>query len=137
MIVRSRANTILSSLFPHSDKEGYTYIGLGLSESTPDVNGNSFSEPSAGESTGYKRVKVTQMNSPSEGQIVNGDIIFFPESLGSGWGTIKYFGLFNVASGGKPYFWGELSSAIQVPAGYIPIFRANALKIGLDKEVLT
>ena len=134
MIVRSKANAILSGLFPNGSSGG-TYIGL--STTTPNENGGNFTEPTVGSTTGYKRAKVEVMGTPSDGQIQNTDIIFFPESLGDGWGTITHFGLFSAQTGGTPYFWGELTgSSVQIPAGYIPIFRADALIVGLDKDPL-
>lgn len=131
MIVRSKANVILKSLFPNSTTES-TYIALSTTE--PNENGGNVTEPAS--DTGYKRMKLTVMGEPKDGQIQNEDIIFFPESLGNGWGTITHFALYSTQSGGTPYYVGALNSAVQVPAGYIPIFRANAFIIGLDKEEL-
>lgn len=136
---RSKANEILNGLFPNdSTKKNYTYIALSTTE--PDVNGGNVTEPSS--ESGYKRMKVEVMGSASNGQIKNTDIIFFPESLGEGYGTIVAFGLYSTQTGGTPYYTGMLKNAngelapIQVPAGYIPIFRAGALIIGLDKDEL-
>lgn len=131
MITRERANSILRTLFPNSSSES-TYIGLSTTE--PNENGGNVTEPAS--DTGYKRMKLTVMGTPRDGQIQNDDIIFFPESLGSGWGTITHFCLYNSQTGGVPYYVGELNSPVQVPAGYIPIFRAKALIVGLDKETL-
>lgn len=131
MITRARANSILKSLFPDNTTES-TYIGLSTTE--PDENGGNVTEPAS--DTGYKRMKLTVMGTPTDGQIQNEDIIFFPESLGSGWGTITHFCLYSTQTGGVPYYVGALNSAVQVPAGYIPIFRANALIVGLDKDEL-
>lgn len=133
MIVRSKANEILASLFPNNTQTGkYTYIGL--STTTPTETGANFTEPAS--STGYKRMKLDKMGTPADGQVENTDIIFFPESVAS-WGTITHFGLFSAQSSGTPYLWGALNSSVAVATGYIPIFRANALIVGLDKDPLT
>lgn len=126
MIIRSKANTILNDLFSKS-----YYIGLSTTE--PTVTGTNFSEPAS--STGYKRVQLSVMGTASDGQIQNSDIIFFPESL-EAWGTITHFGVFTNSSGNTPHYVGALNEAVTIPVGYVPIFRAAALKVGLDKETL-
>ena len=84
MIVRSKANEILASLFPNNTQQSkYTYIGL--STTTPTETGANFTEPAS--STGYKRMKLDKMGTPADGQVENTDIIFFPESVSS-WGTV-------------------------------------------------
>lgn len=127
MIVTSKANSILNDLF----KNGY-YIGL--STTTPTATGGNISEPLA--KNGYKRVKLTCMGEADSAKIQNTDIIFFPESTGD-WGTITHF--FVCASEtSTPHYWGELTPAggVAIPEGYVPIFRAGALKIGLDRDAL-
>lgn len=128
MIIRSKANTILDSLFRGSG------IYIGLSTTEPNENGGNFTEPST--ANGYKRSKLDVMTSASDGQTQNSDIIFFALSREAGWGTITHFGVFTTQTGGTPYYTGELTTAVQIPAGYIPIFDIGALKIGLDKEVV-
>lgn len=125
MIVRSKANEILNNLFQK------TYY-IGLSTTAPTETGSNFTEPSASE---YKRIQLTVMGTANNGQIQNNDIIFFPESLTS-WGTITHFGIFTTSSTSTPIYWGELNGSVAIPVGYVPIFRANALKIGLDKQTL-
>jgi hypothetical protein len=124
-IVRSKANAILSDLFQK------TYY-IGLSKTTPSATGGNVTEPSS--STGYKRMPLDVMGTPSDGQIQNTDIIFFPESL-SDWGTITHFVVYSGQSGSVVFF-GALNSSVNVPTGYVPIFRAGALKVGLDKDTL-
>lgn len=121
-IVRSKANNILNDLFQK------TYQ-IGLSTTTPTVTGGNVTEPAS--STGYKRMTLSAMGSASDGQIQNSDIIFFPESLAS-WGTITHFVIY---SSGSVIFYGALDSSVTVPSGYVPIFRAGALKVALDKDV--
>lgn len=133
MIVRSKANTILNDIF---SKNYY----IGLSTTTPTEEGSNFKEPTA---TEYKRVKLSVMGTagnPYSGQIQNDDIIFFPEAITS-WGTITHFGIFTsltASSAPTPIYWGKLNAenGVTIAAEYVPIFRAGALKIGLDKDVL-
>jgi len=126
MITRSKANELLKSLFP-------TTCFIGLSKTTPTTSGGNVTEPAS--SAGYKRMQLTQLGTPNNAQVQNSDIIFFPESLDS-WGTITHFCIYASESATTPYFFGELTTAVEIPAERVPIFRANALKIGLDKETL-
>ena len=127
MIVRSKANSILNDIFQ-------TKYYLGLSTTTPNVNGGNVTEPSS--SSGYRRAQLTSMGSASDGQIQNNDIIYMGESL-SNWGTITHFCIFTSATGGTPIFYGQLTSSVSVPTGYVPIFRKDAIKVGLDKDTLS
>ena len=139
MITKSTANAILNAFFGKTQNcslASSCYIGL--STTTPDANGDNFTEPDS--ATGYQRVFVgyynqsnTQLMSPAaDGSISNtNNIIFFPEATSS-WGTITHFGIFSSASNGKPLMWGTLTSTINVPSGYIPIFRAGALTVTLQ-----
>lgn len=127
MIVRSKANTILNDIF---SKNYY----IGLSTTTPTTSGGNVTEPSS--SSGYRRAKLTSMGTASDAQIQNTDIIYMGESL-SDWGTITHFCIFTQETGGTPIFYGQLTNSVNVPTGYVPIFRANAIKVGLDKETLS
>lgn len=124
----SKASDILSSIF------GRCYIGLHVGSSAPSADGIGFDEPDP--STGYARASIGTLNTSISAQIANDNIIFFNESLGSGYGTATHFGCFSSASGGTPFFIGELTDAMEIGAGYVPIFRAENLIIGLDKGAL-
>ena len=130
-ITRSKASEILNGIFQK------TYY-IGLSTTTPTATGGNFNEPTS--STGYKRMQLSAMGSASDGQIQNTDIIFFPESL-STWGKITYFGIFTASSGSTaPIYYGEIKDTsgvlgVDVPQGYVPLFRSGALKVALDREV--
>lgn len=149
MIVRSKANELLKQLYTFGSGSSTTYGYIGLSTTTPDENGNNFTEPAlpsgvTGDDSSaitvneYKRVSLKDMmDTPSDGIVRNKDIIFFPEAEHYGWGQITHFGIFTAASGGKPIFWGALSSPVQIPKNYIPIFRAKKLQIGLDNDPAT
>lgn len=132
MIVRSRANQILNSLFPNSDKEGHTYIGL--STTTPTETGSNFTEPSA--ANGYERISITVMGAAFDGQISNNKIITFPLIKNNSWGTVTHFGLFSSETGGTPYLFGEVNTPVELPVGYLACFDAKGLIVGLDKTSL-
>lgn len=110
-------------------------VYVGLSTSTPTAAGGNFTEPVP--ASGYARSLFGEVNTSIAAQVANNAIIFFNETLGEGYGTVTHFGLFSAPSGGTPFFTGELTSALTIGAGYVPIFRAKQLVIGLDKEVLS
>lgn len=108
---------------------------IGLSTTTPTVDGSNISEP--GSSTGYERVRIGELDFATKpGQVANKNIIFFNETLAS-WGTITHFALYESESASSPYFWGELTEDVTINVSgdntYVPIFRAHALIIGLDR----
>lgn len=125
MIVRSKANEILNGIFQKS-----YYIGL--STTTPTPSGGNVTEPPS--SSGYSRIQLSSISTANDALVQNTDVIYMGESL-SDWGTITHFCVFTGKTGGSPIFYGELTSPVSVPTGYIPIFRAGAIKIGLDREV--
>lgn len=71
------------------------------------------------------------MGTPTNGKITNTQIIYFPEATDS-WGTVTHFGLFTSASGGTPFLWGALSEPVNIPAGYVPLFRVGKLAISIE-----
>lgn len=143
MIVRSKANEMLESLVQANSS---SYYWIGLSTTTPTATGGNFTEPpipsGAQDDEGqtitvneYQRVNLKEyMGAATNAVIENESIIFFNEAEHYGWGTITHFGIFTSKTGGTPIFWGALSAPISVPQNYIPIFRANRLKIGLDQN---
>lgn len=126
----SQATSILTSII----KSNGTYVGLHNGASAPAADGSGFVQPSA--STGYEKPLIGTLDTSKVAQIANQDIIFFNETLGGGYGTVTHFGLFSSASDTVPFFVGELTTPLDIGAGYVPIFRAHQLVIGLDKGAL-
>lgn len=123
----TKSTSLLASIFSEN-----TYIGL--STTVPNDDGSNFIEPPS--SSGYARAQIGSVNKSKSAQIANDSIIFFNEAINSGFGTVYYFGAFESASGGTPFFIGRLQSAISIGSGYVPIFRRHQLVIGLDKDLL-
>ena len=71
------------------------------------------------------------MEEPTNGKTTNKQIVYFPEATAD-WGTVTHFGLFTSASGGTPFLWGALSEPVNIPSGYVPLFRAGKLSISID-----
>lgn len=114
-------------------KQQFSGVFVGLSTTAPTHNGGNFTEPGA--STGYERAPIGDLNTAKSAQVANDAIIFFNESLAD-WGTVTHFGLFTAKGAATPFFTGELTEPVTVGTGYVPIFRAQELVVGLDKEVL-
>lgn len=103
-------------------------IGLGT---TTD---SSFVEPD--KAYGYSRTLIGDwqskdsqlMGEPSGGNIKNSKIIYLPEATQS-WGTVTHFALFDSATSETPILVGELKTAIEISAGYVPVFRAGTLSL--------
>ena len=103
-------------------------IGIGTTDDS------TFIEPS--KAYGYDRTllgnyqsKESQlMGEPYGGNIKNSKIIYLPEATQS-WGTVTHFALFSSATAEVPFFVGALKTPMEIPAGYVPIFRANTLSI--------
>ena len=145
MIVRSKANELLEQLF-HTTGTTKTYYYIGLSTTAPNPDGSNFTEPQIPSGAvdddrnpitvnEYQRVSLQNaMGAASNAIIKNSAIIFFNEAEHYGWGTITHFGIFTAKTGGTPIFYGELSSSVQIPQNYIPIFRAGKLQVGLDQD---
>lgn len=67
----------------------------------------------------------------SSGTSTNVGTIFFPEAEAD-WGAVTHFALFGSKTGGTPHLWGELTSAVTINAGYVPIFKPGSLSITLN-----
>lgn len=97
----------------------------------------SFVEPEA--SAGYGRMQLGKydnstgqlMGAPKNGKITNSQIVYLPEATAD-WGTITHFALFNTATGGTPFLWGALTDPVNVPSGYVPLFRVGKLSISIE-----
>ena len=154
MISVDTANDILTRFFIPTPANPF-YIGLALSEtSVLNATTTDFKEPGnctadnnyTDPTNNYARAKLTAMDTPKKGQTQNSDVIHFNETAGDGWGTVGYFGLFKSQSATAPFFWAKLTDANgdvttktiagqdSEGNGYIPIFRAEMLKIAIDRE---
>jgi hypothetical protein len=122
---QSSSNTLLGTCY------------LGLSTTEPATDGSNFTEPAS--STGYARSLLGQSSTPNTYLMgtttsfteENTSIIYFPEAT-STWGTVTHWGLFTSQSGGTPLFYGELTTPVEVPANYVPLFRTQAFTMTIN-----
>lgn len=79
----------------------------------------------------YARVAVAPSNanfaatSGGNGMSSNSGAITFPTASGS-WGTVVAYGLFDAASGGNLWMYGDLTTAKAISSGDTPSFAASA-----------
>lgn len=108
---------------------------VALSTTTPDQDGNQFSEPAS--STGYCRQSIGALDDSVTGQLANASIIFLFEAL-EDCGSITHVGLSDSPNRGAEIFlMAQLDPPLTVNAGYVPLIRAHGFVVGLDKDNLT
>lgn len=123
---RAKASDILQSAIRNS------YVAL--STTTPDQDGNNFTEPSTG--NGYQRQNIGLLDTSISGQVANQGILFLFEATGD-CGSVTHVGLSTQAARGTDVFlMAELTAPLSIAAGYVPLIRAHNFIIGLDKDVL-
>ena len=124
------------------DTEGQTDAYLGLSTTTPTIDGENFTEPST--DNGYERVllgspkievfkmKETYVN-PDTGiaSSENEKEVHFNEATGE-WGEIEWFGIFTSETGGKPIYIGQLISKIQPSSLNVVVIRKGDIYISIE-----
>ncbi len=102
---------------------------IGLSSSEPTVAGVNSGEPSTS-GTGYKRVLLSGLSAPTAGVIKNTAPISFEESV-TNWGVMKYYTVYDAATGGNLLFFGPLSLSRSVEANTIITIKTGELTIEL------
>ena len=104
---------------------------VALSTTTPDQDGNNFTEPAY--STGYLQAPFGDLDTSILGQVSNAKTIFLFEAT-KDIGSVTYAGL--EKSGIGICLMVKLSSALPITAGYVPLIRRHGFVIGLDKDEL-
>jgi len=109
---------------------------VALSTTTPDENGNNFTEPAA--DTGYMRKPYGELNRSETAQVANRDTIFLFLSE-KAIGSITYVGLSKSPDRGDDVFLvAKLLNPLNVDGpDYVPLIKYNGFVIGLDKDPLS
>ena len=105
-----------------------TTLYIGLSTSTPTVDGSNVTEPST--AANYARVQLSSLTIPSAGVVTNSTDINFNESTAN-WGTVTYFVIYDSATVGSGNLlqYGALSTARSVEAATIMTIKAGYLNL--------
>lgn len=101
---------------------------IGLSKSTPDLDGTGVSEPDT--SGAYSRIELTDLSEPVSGVVTNSQEIAFEESTSS-WGTVTHFVIYDAPTGGNLLMFGPLKASRTIETGTIMIIRPNALTLSV------
>lgn len=99
---------------------------LGASTTTPTDAAGNFTEPVG---NNYDRVEMVAGDwdvaaGTAPASIANANTISMPAATGA-WGTLTHMGLFAASSGGTHLWFGELSTAAPIVAGYTLRFEAG------------
>ena len=108
-----------------------TEFWIGLSTTTPNINGGNVTEPSPG--AGYARVKLTMLSQPSAGVVTNESNSDFNESTGS-WGTVTYFVIYDSQNGGNLLQYGVLSTPRAVEEATIMTMKSGYLNLSVQNQ---
>ena len=121
MITTACANALLSSLVSQAN-----YVGL--STTAPNKNGSGVSEPSG---NGYKRKPMAgKLGTPSNGSLTNTDEIHFNMATGA-WGTCTHYVLYSSETGGTPFAYGQLETAISPTNEKVAIIPAGSITMSI------
>lgn len=108
-------------------------IYMGLSTTTPGLNGTNWTEVATG---GYARqaltLDTTTFLTPSNRTIVNANPIYFPTATADQL-QVNAWGLFSVATGGIPMIYGTLSQPRINKLGNRLYYPAGAFKISMSQ----
>ena len=117
---------------------------MALSSTKPNVTGGNVTEPSAASyartllgatgSNGFQAINhfgEPVATDDGEGmKIANTSEIHFNEAL-EDWGELKYFAIYDSATGGTPIYIGELTETIHPVVNTVPLIRVGKMEITL------
>lgn len=120
-------NIVAESLFGAGDNNALPEsFYIGLSTSTPTVNGENVNEPAS--SAGYYRVSLGELSEPINGVVTNAENISFRESTSS-WGTVTHFVIYDAEVGGNLLMFGALSTPRVVEEATVFTIRQGYLRL--------
>lgn len=101
---------------------------IGLSSSTPAIDGTGVTEPGAG--SGYQRLLLSNLSEPANGVVANTQDINFDESTAN-WGTITHYVIYDspTTGDGNLLMYGELSTPRSVETATIMTIKSGYLKL--------
>ena len=99
---------------------------LALSTSAPQADGSGITEPNP--AYGYARVSIgSVMSAAVNGTKTNETLLLLGETTGD-WGHITHYVLY---SGSTPVLYGPLVAAVDIPSGYVPLFRVGSITFSI------
>ena len=103
---------------------------IGLSTTTPNINGSNVNEPPA--SASYQRIKLTSLSAPTAGVVTNTADISWPEST-SDWGVVTSYVIYDSATvgAGNLLMFGDLTTPRSVEKDTIMTIKTAYLKLSV------
>jgi hypothetical protein len=130
----TKKNEVLNKLFGAADFTPPANYYLGLSTTQPADDGSGITEPSGGS---YARVTIPNTdaywNGASGGETSNEQDAEFAVATGA-WGTVGWWVLMSLASGGVMHHWGVIQTPRVIASGDTLRFLAGDLVIRLRSE---
>ena len=113
-------------------------VYIGLCTNDPEADGGTFKELSG---FGYTRVLISQREetypnviaSASGRAIKNAYQINWTKATGGDWAEANGFGLFSLATGGTPFYYGKLKEPVTCVAGAVFLYDPNTLQISFPE----
>lgn len=122
-------NAVLDKTFGAVNWTPPATLYIGLSTTAPANDGTNITEPTG---NGYARVAVpndtTNWPTASGRGKTNANAITFPAATGS-WGTVTHFVIYDAATAGNFYGWGQLNVPQAVTTGIAPSFATGSFVV--------
>ncbi|MDD6837347.1 MAG: hypothetical protein PUF04_09385 [bacterium] len=109
-----------------------TKLYIGLSSTTPSINGSGVTEPAISSSTGYARTELPQLTNAVNGTVSNDGMISMPESV-TAWGTMTHWVIYDSASGGNLLMYGAFENPKSVTAQAAFSIRQGELELSVGQ----
>lgn len=127
-------NLVMGNVFSTETSINFpTAYYIGLSSTEPTAAGLNVTEPSL-VNTGYERVELTSLSSPTDGVVTNDSAIQFNESLLDWFAAstpATHYVIYDAATGGNLLMYNELSASRVIEANTTAIIKAYSLSIQL------
>lgn len=106
---------------------------LGLSSSEPTIDGLNVTEPSS-VGTGYERVQLKSLSTPTNGSITNSNAIQFNESTSDWFGANRpatHYVIYDAPTGGNLLMYNELTTRRIIESNTVATIKPSSLHIQL------
>lgn len=126
-------NLIMGNVFrTNTSRSIPTNYYIGLSSTAPTEGGTNVTEPAS--TTGYTRVRLASLTSPTNGVITNNAEIRFDESTANWFSASNpatHYVIYDSVTGGNLLMYNELTTPRIIEINTIAIIKANSLYLQL------
>lgn len=103
---------------------------IGLSSTTPSVEGTGVTEPS---NSDYNRVEIINFSVPTNGVVKTTGPLSFNEST-SNWGSVTHYVIYDAPEGGNLLVFCSLDDTKSIEANTVVTFRAGEIEMVLENR---